>query len=80
MGEQEKPGPREEFEGEEGGIGEDTRQGGGQSAIGGQGGEGEGAANLAPEIDEEGEPGQTQVDAPDDDASKGEDEGSRTDH
>jgi hypothetical protein len=69
MGEEEKPGPREEFEGE----------GEGQRAIGGQGGEGEGAENLSPEIGEEGEPGQTQADAPEDDVNKGEDEGPGTD-
>ena len=69
MGEQERPGASEEFE----------REDAGQDAIGGQGGEGEGAANLSPEIGEEGEPGQTEVDAPEDDANKGEDEGSGTD-
>ena len=76
MGEQEKSGPREEFEGEGQGIGEDTPQGGGQGEIGGQGGEGGGAQDLSPEIGDEGEAGQTETNATEDDANVGEDEGS----
>jgi hypothetical protein len=49
------------------GISEDSPQGGGTGGIGGQGGEGEGAERLSPEIGEDGEPGQTQHPAPDDD-------------
>ena len=47
--------------------------------IGGQGGEGEGAASATPPIGEEGEPGQTQVPAPDDDTGVPEDVEHRTD-
>jgi hypothetical protein len=69
VAEQQKPGPREEFEGEGQGIGEDTPQ------VGGEGG---GAADASPDIGEEGEPRQTEVDAPDEDVNKGEDEGSES--
>jgi hypothetical protein len=48
------------------GISEESGQGGGTGELGGQGGEGEGAENLSPPIGEEGEPGQTQQPAPDD--------------
>jgi hypothetical protein len=41
--------------------------GGGTGEIGGQGGEGEGAGGAAPPISEEGEPGRTQHDTPDED-------------
>jgi hypothetical protein len=47
--------------------------------IGGQGGEGEGAASATPDIGEEGEPGQTQVPAPDDDTGVPDDVEDRTD-
>jgi hypothetical protein len=47
--------------------------------ISGQGGEGSGAASATPEIGEEGEIGQTQVPAPDDDAGVPEEEEERTD-
>jgi hypothetical protein len=57
----------EETDPESAGIAEDSPQTGGSGDIGGQGGEGEGAENLSPEIGEEGEPGVTQRDAPDDD-------------
>jgi hypothetical protein len=78
VAEQQKPGPREEFEGEGQGIGEDTPHGGGQGAVGGQGGEGGGAADASPDVGEEGEPRQTEVYAPDEDVNKGEDEGSES--
>jgi hypothetical protein len=59
--------PRED-DPESSGIAEDSPQGGGESGIGGQGGEGEGAENLSPPIGQEGEPGRTEQDAPDEDA------------
>ena len=52
---------------EESGISEDSEQGGGQGEIGGQGGEGH---EEAADIGVDGEHGQTQVEAPDEDASK----------
>jgi hypothetical protein len=61
----EEPERREGGGTEESGVSDDAPQGG----VGGQGGEGEGAENLSPEIGEDGEPGQTQTDAPDDDAN-----------
>ena len=59
--------PREDEDPESTGIAEDSPQGGGTSELEGQGGEGEGAQNLSPGISEEGEPGVTQRDAPEDD-------------
>jgi hypothetical protein len=56
---------------------EDPPHGGG--GVGGQGGEGSGAAAATPDIGEEGDPGQTTVDAPDDDPGTPEEEQSRTD-
>jgi hypothetical protein len=50
------------------GIAQDSPQGGGEGAIGGQGGEGEGAENLSPDIEQEGVPGQTETDAGGDEA------------
>ena len=47
--------------------------------IAGQGGEGSGAASATPEIGEEGEVGQTQVPAPEDDVGGAEDEPERRD-
>jgi hypothetical protein len=47
--------------------------------ISGQGGEGSGAAAATPEIGEDGEIGQTQVPAPDDDPGVPEEEEDRTD-
>ena len=47
--------------------------------ISGQGGEGSGAAAATPKIGEEGEVGQTQVPAPDDDPGVPEEEEDRTD-
>ena len=47
--------------------------------ISGQGGEGSGAASATPEIGEEGEVGQTQVPAPEDDPGVPEEEEDRTD-
>jgi hypothetical protein len=47
--------------------------------ISGQGGEGSGAAAATPDIGEEGEIGQTQVPAPDDDAGVPEEADDRTD-
>ena len=68
--------PREEETDPEGtGIAEDTPQGGGKGAIGGQGGEGTGAQDVSPPIGEEGEPGRTQYAAPEEDVEvSGEDE------
>lgn len=58
---------------DESGISEDSEQGGGSkgTGLGGQGGEGH---EEASDISVEGEHGQTQVDAPDDDANKSESE------
>jgi hypothetical protein len=53
---------------ESSGISEDSPQGGGTGELEGQGGEGEGAENLSPPIGEEGDPGRTEQDAPDEDA------------
>jgi hypothetical protein len=50
-----------------------------RGGISGQGGEGSGAAAATPEIGEEGEVGQTQVPAPDDDPGVPEEEEDRTD-
>jgi hypothetical protein len=50
------------------GIGEDTTQGGGTGPLHGQGGEGREKEAATPPLEEEGEPGQTEVPAPDDDA------------
>jgi hypothetical protein len=50
------------------GIGEDTSQGGGSGPLHGQGGEGREKEKATPPIGEDGEAGQTQHDAPDDDA------------
>ena len=47
--------------------------------IGGQGGEGSGAAAATPNVGEEGEVGQTQVPAPEDDVGGAEGEEDRTD-
>jgi hypothetical protein len=66
----EEPERREGGGTEESGVSDDAPQGG----VGGQEGEGEGAENLSPEIGEDGEPGQTQVDAPDDDANVSEED------
>ena len=53
---------------EKSGIGEDTSQGGeGGGPIEGQGGEGDANQESTPPITEQGKPGQTQHDAPDDD-------------
>jgi hypothetical protein len=52
---------------DETGISENSPQGGGKGEIGGQGGEGD---VEAADIEEEGEHGQTSVDAPEDDAGE----------
>ena len=57
------------------GVSEDSPAGG----IGGQGGQGAEQARTTPEISEEGEHGQTQVPAPDDDVGGAEGEPDRTD-
>jgi hypothetical protein len=49
------------------GIGEETSQGGGSDPIPGQGGEGRAKEEATQPIEEQGVPGQTQHDAPDDD-------------
>ena len=60
--------PREdETDLESTGMSEDSPQGGGKGGIGGQGGEGTGAQEVSPPIGEEGDPGRTQYDAPDED-------------
>jgi hypothetical protein len=56
---------------------EEPAHGGG--GVGGQGGEGSGAAAATPDIGEEGDPGQTQVPAPDDDPGVPQEEEDRTD-
>jgi hypothetical protein len=61
--------PRETEE-ESSGISEDSAQGGGTGQLGGQGGEGEGAESLSPEIGEEGDLGKTQEDAPAEDVGE----------
>ena len=68
----------QEEDGEGVGIGEDTPQGGGKGEIGGQGGEGSGAAAGTDRIEQEGESGQTQHDAPAEDVGTPEDEDERT--
>jgi hypothetical protein len=60
----------EEGDSESGGISEDAPAGG----VGGQGREGGGAAAGTPEIGEDGEPGQTEVPAPEDEADRDVDE------
>ncbi len=52
---------------EDSGIGEDTSQGGGSEPLHGQGGEGHAKEEATQPLEEQGEPGQTQVPAPDDD-------------
>lgn len=64
--------------GEGTGMGEDTPQGGGKGGIGGQGGEGSGAAAGTQRIEQEGDAGKTQHDAPDDDPGTPEDAPART--
>ena len=49
------------------GIGEDTSQGGGSDPLHGQGGEGREKERATPPLEEEAEPGKTQMPAPDDD-------------
>ena len=49
------------------GIGEETSQGGGSGPLHGQGGEGRAKEAATQPLEEQGEPGQTQVPAPDDD-------------
>ena len=68
----------DESDEESSGIGEDTAQGGGKGELGGQGGEGSGAAAGTDRIEQEGQSDQTSHDAPDDDAGTPEDEPSRT--
>ena len=51
----------------------------GREAVESEGGEGERKADVTPPIGTEGEPGQTQVDAPPDDTGGAEDATSRTD-
>jgi hypothetical protein len=50
------------------GIGEETTQGGGTGPLHGQGGEGRAKEEATQPLEEQGEPGQTQVPAPGDDA------------
>ncbi len=49
------------------GIGEETSQGGGSDPLHGQGGEGRAKEDATQPLEEQGNPGQTQVPAPDDD-------------
>jgi hypothetical protein len=49
------------------GMGEDTPQGGGSGPLHGQGGEGRAKEEATQQLEEQGEPGQTQVPAPEDD-------------
>jgi hypothetical protein len=75
MFESSEPDEREESGTEEMAREERPTSGGG---IGGQGGEGRGAASATPDIGEDGEVGQTQVPAPDDDPGVPEEEEDRT--
>ena len=52
---------------DESGIGEDTPQGGREDELHGQGGEGAAKEAATQPLEEQGKPGQTQHDAPDDD-------------
>jgi hypothetical protein len=52
---------------EESGMGEDTPQAGREGELHGQGGEGRAKEAATPPLEEQGKPGQTQHDAPDDD-------------
>jgi hypothetical protein len=69
----------EEFEeareGEGGGMGKDPSQREGMGDLGDPGSEGHGAAEATPPIGEEGEVGQTQTPAPDDDVGTPEEPG-----
>lgn len=64
---------------EDSGIGEDTSQGGGYEPLHGQGGEGREKEKATQPLEEQGEPGQTQVPAPDDDVGGQRDGPDRTD-
>jgi hypothetical protein len=53
---------------DDGGIGEDTSQGGGSGPLHGQGGEGRAKEKATQPLEEQGKPGQTEVPAPEEDA------------